>query len=246
MRSILLLLSLLLSSTVFGQINRPLDDLFRLNSQLNAGKTGQQITKESHDNYRKFIALDLNRPELTNYAVLDASKPRTINQLNADLTLRAAMENDVVSLDKYSKYDKDNKGIGFCFGRAMFIHLYLAINGVHRANIKKAFIVGPMSRGAWAWHVTTIVQSRDKNGKEIWLAIDPVAGEVMDVRDWYAHWQNSSDDGKLRLFIAESGKFGAGPSRYDERGISNSFYNNYFTDMMKWFDRNDVSDDLRL
>lgn len=246
MKKLLFVLSLAVTTSVFGQINKPLDDLFRLNASMNLGKTGAQITKESNDNYARFVALNVNSPALTNYSVLDADKVKTITIDQAELALDAAMRNDVVSLDKYSKYDKDNKGIGFCFGRAMFVNLYLAINGVHRANIKKAFVVGPMSRGSWAWHVTTIVQSKDRAGKESWLAIDPVMGYVVTVQEWYAHWQKSSDDGKLRLFIAEAGKFGAGASRYDERGISNPFYNNYFTDMMKWFEKNDVSEELRL
>ncbi len=246
MKHLLIGLSLLITTSVFGQINRAMDDLFHLTSQLNYGKTNAQIIKESNDNYDRFVAINVNAPSYTSYSVLDAEKPKTITVDQAELALDAAMRNDIVSLDQYSKYDRENRGIGFCFGRAMFINLYLAINGLARPNIKKAFVVGPMSRGAWGWHVTTIAQSKDRAGKEIWLAIDPVMGYVVTVQEWYAHWQRSSDDGKLRLLITEAGKFGAGPSRYDEQGISNPFYNNYFTDMMKWFERNDISRELRL
>ncbi len=244
MKNLFFFASLIISTTAFGQILRPMDDLFVQSARDNAGKTGAQVIAESNANYDRFVALDVNA--ISTYRQSDAAKPTFISRENADLALRAAMDNDVVSLDKYSKYDKDNKGIGFCFGRAMFVNLYLAINGVSRANIKKAFVVGPMSKGAWGWHVTTIVQSKNTSGKEIWLAIDPVAGQIMEAKQWYRHWQGSSDNGKLRFYIAESGKFGAGPSRYDERGISNPFYNNYFTDMMKWFEKNDISDELPL
>lgn len=48
------------------------------------------------------------------------------------------------------------------------------------------------------------------------------------------------------LYIAEAGKFGAGSSRYDEQGLSDPFYNNYFIDMRNWFHDNDVSRALKL
>lgn len=247
MKTTFAVLTLALATSAFAQIESSRSDLFSMTSRMNAGKTGAQIIRESDANYAKFIALDVNALAHSNIARNDDTrgKPTSLSLENARIALRAAMTNEVVSLDKYSKYDKDNKGIGFCFGRAMFIDTYLAMAGFHRANLKKAFVVGPMSRGAWGWHVTSIVQS-EKNGKEIWLALDPVAGTVMDVKDWYKKWQGESDDGKLRLFITERTKFGAGASWYDEKQISNPFYNNYFRDMMNWFGRNDVSDDLRL
>ncbi len=248
MKSMFALLSLVISSTVFGQIVRPADDLFRMTGMMNAGKTGAQIIKDSDSFYARFVALDVNASAHPNISRNDDTrgKPTSLSMENAKAVLKTAMMNEVVSLDKYSKYDAANKGIGFCFGRAMFVDTYLSMAGFHRANIKKAFVVGPMSSGSWAWHVTTIAQSTDRAGNEIWLALDPVAGQVMDVKAWYKKWQGASDDGKLRLFIAERTKFGAGASWYSENQISNPFYNNYFKDMMNWFGKNDVSDDLSL
>ncbi len=248
MKKLFFFASLIVTSSAFAQVLSPREDLFRLASSINVGKTGAQIIKESDANYARFVAYDVNKNAHPNVSRNDDTKgkPTSISMENARAVLQTAMTNEVVSLDRYSKYDKDNKGIGFCFGRAMFIDTYLAMAGFHRANLKKAFVVGPMSGGAWGWHVTTIAQSTDRAGNEIWLALDPVAGSVMDVKAWYKKWQGSSDDGKLRLFIAERTKFGAGASWYDEGQISNPFYNNYFKDMMSWFGRNDVSDDLSL
>lgn len=239
--SITLILGLL-SSTAFSQIQRPTDDLFSLAARLNAGKTSQQIIRESETNYARFVSLDVNASAPINIARNDdtQAKPRTITWSQAESVLDIATHHEVVSLTNISKYEKKSKGIGYCFGRAMFVDTFLSLAGLHRANIKKAFVVGSMSGGSWGWHVTTIVQSKHKNGKERWLAIDPVAGMVMDVRDWYKHWQYSSDDGKLRLFISEKTKFGAGSSWYSENQISDPFYSGYFRDMMRWFDRNGV------
>jgi hypothetical protein len=230
----------LLSSTVFAQIQRPTDDLLSMASRLNAGKTPQEIRRESESNYARFITLDVNASAPNNIARNDDTRPklRTLTWAQAESVLNIATHHEVVSLTNISKYEKKSKGIGYCFGRAMFIDTFLTLAGLHRANIKKAFVIGSMGGGDWGWHVTTIVQSKHSNGKERWLAIDPVAGRVMDVRDWYKHWQYSSDDGKLRLFIAERTKFGAGPSWYSENQISDPFYSGYFRDMMRWFARN--------
>lgn len=194
---------------------------------------------DSDRNYARFVREDVNRTASLNIARNDDTqgKLNSITWNQAVKVLSIASENDVVALHKVSKYEKNSKGIGFCFGRAMFIDTFLSLAGLHRANIKKAFVVGSMSGGAWGWHVSTIVQSQDKSGREVWLAIDPVAGSVMDVRDWYKKWQGSSDDGKLRLFISERTKLGAGSSWYSNNQISDPFYSGYFRDMMRWFER---------
>ena len=244
MKFTLLLAVLSFSISVHAQISRPLTDFFALARKDNAGKTSAQVNKESLDNYARFVAMDVNSPAHSPYSVLDANQPKSLTKNNATFVLMQAESNRVVSLNSYLKYDAENKGIGFCFGRAMFVNLYLAQAGFNRANMKKAFVIGSMSNRAWGWHVTTIVQSTHA-GKEIWLAIDPVARQVMEVKAWYKHWQGSSDDGMLRLYIADSGKLGAGSSRYDEEAIRNPFYNNYFNDMMAWFHENDIQNAIK-
>ena len=247
MKNLFVLITLFSAFTAQAQIRRASDNLFNLYQQDIAGKTPAVIQKESWDNYDKFVALDVNGQNMTNYYFQDQNKKTSLTMTKATKVLEAAKANDVVSLHKYHKYDPANKGIGFCFGRAMFVNLYLVMNKFHRANIKKAFVVGPMSSGSWGWHITTIVQSKNTHGKEIWLAIDPVVGKVVNVKDWYKEMiTNFSDNGKLKLYIADAGKFGAGNSRYDEQGLSDPFYNNYFTDMVNWFHDNDVSKELKL
>lgn len=246
MKNIFLFAALALSFSAYSQIYKSTDDLFAHQRRDVQGKSSTQIVRESLDAYERFVMVDVNSTLYSPYAVIDGSKAKELRPDRAQDVIDAAESNPVVALYQYSKYDKANKGIGFCFGRAMFTHLFLASAKFNRSNIKKAFVVGPMSNGAWAWHVTTIVQSKDARGKENWLAIDPVVGRVMDVKAWYKHWVNSSDDGKLKLYITDSGKFAAAPSTYDETNKTNAWYNNYFLDMDEWFKANDVRDALRL
>ena len=232
--------SLLLSLPLAAQVIRANDNLFNLTQTANQGKTPQMVINESLLNYDRFIQLDVNSYLYTPLSIVnqDANKARTVSVAQANHVIQSTISNPVVASHQNQKYDPDRKGIGFCFGRAMFTHLYLAQAGVNRANIKKAFVVGPMMNGAWAWHVATVVQSTLSSGQETWLVLDPVIGYVVDVRTWYKRWLQSSDDKKLRLFIADSGKFGAHPGNYDERNKTDAFYNRYFSDMDKWFEEN--------
>ncbi len=247
MKFIALLSIFALSTSAFAQLVKPMDDLFAMNNRLNAGKDGATITRESLANYDKFVAMDVNALQVQSLAIVDAKKLKFLTKNQAEIAIRASQANPVASTEQYHKYDPRNQGIGFCFGRATFVNLYLAAAGVNRANIKKAFIVGRMDGGAWGWHVTTIVESRNPvNGKEMWLALDPISQQgIQDVRSWYKEMSRKSDDGKLRLYIGEAGKLGAGASRYDEISFADPFYNNYFKDMRSWFEKNDVSKDLK-
>lgn len=244
-----LVLSISLTALAHAQLYRPLDDLDVKYASDVRGKTGKEVQAMSLKQYQDFINLDVNSPSLNVHYNRDDKKAQLMNAATANKVLEAAMYNPIISLHQYKKYDPTDRGIGFCFGRAMFIDLYLAINNFNRGSIKKAFVVGPMKTGdggSWAWHVTTIVQSKNRSGKEEWIAIDPIMGRIMNVTEWYKESLKLSTDGKLRLYITESGKFSQRAYRYDYSSFNHPAYNKYFTDMLSWFEANDVSDDLGL
>lgn len=244
-----LVLSISLTALAHAQLYRPLDDLDAKYAADIRGKSAKEVQAMSLKQYQDFIALDVNSPSLNVHYNRDEKKAQLLTVANANKVLEAATYNPIISLHQYKKYDPTNRGIGFCFGRAMFIDLYLAINNFNRGSIKKAFVVGPMQTGdggSWGWHVSTIVQSKNRSGKEEWIAIDPIMGRIMTVNEWYKESLKLSTDGKLRLYITESGKFAQRATRYDYNSFNHPAYNKYFTDMLNWFESNDVSDDLGL
>lgn len=244
-----LLLALTFTSFSYAQIYRPTANLDVQYNIDTYGKTAKDIQAMGLQEYAKFLTIDVNHHQWNVHYNRDINKPKTITQEQASRVMDAASTNPVVALYQRTKYDPKEQGIGFCFGRAMFVDLYTAMNGLDRGSIKKAFVVGPMSGGGsmiWGWHVTTIVQSKDRAGREMWLAIDPVVGTPMEVTAWYKYWLRSSTNGKLKLYITESGKFSQMAYRYDYSTFNHPFYNNYFTDMLKWFQNNDVSRELQL
>lgn len=245
--TVLLFLGISLSG--WTKIYQPSDDLRIAYYAEKQSLDINAIVEKSVNEYQSFLKLDTNSQKLNEHYFNDLEKPLYLPSYAGSRSIQAAAKNPVVSLYQYDKYDPDQQGIGFCFGRAMFIDLYLAINGLNRGSIKKAFVMGAMTSGdgaSWGWHVTTIVQSLDARGQKTWLALDPIMGQVMSVMQWYQETLNMSVDGKLRLYITDAGKFSPRPSQYNYRSMNDDFYNNYFTDMMKWFATNDISDELGL
>ncbi len=78
----------------------------------------------------------------------------------------------VVSLESLAIYDPTGE-IGFCYGRAMAVHLRARQMGLKSSRIRKLFIIGDLREGAdpeWRFHVTTLVQGPGDQ----WYAVDPV------------------------------------------------------------------------
>ncbi|MGZ3684996.1 MAG: hypothetical protein ACXVCI_14140, partial [Bdellovibrionota bacterium] len=136
----------------------------------------------------------------------------------ADSELRALYDkvanNPVSALCHYEKYDPQNRGIGYCFGRAMTVHLEALIGGLQKEDIKKIWSVGNLKNEgtSWRYHVSTIVRGKDGE----WYAIDPIMDKPMKVGDWRKQMQTYGDD-SMRIFVTDPQR--AAPS-------SRAVYNN--------------------
>lgn len=147
--------------------------------------------------------------------------------------LTDAMNDKIIGKKSEKKYDPAGN-IGFCFGRAMWLHLELLQRGVSKDSIFKAFVIGPMSYAniMWQFHVATIVRNSETGG---FLVIDPEFGQVLSLENWFAQNMNLSTDKKLRLYVTEPSKFGASADDYDKYALNDKWYNSYFKDMLAYF-----------
>jgi hypothetical protein len=118
---------------------------------------------------------------------IDTTSPSKVEFLDAkarDLLLLDAKAHPVARLDQLNKYDPQ-KLTGFCFGRAMAVHILARQRGLKPQSIKKQFIVGDL-RGIraketeWRFHLTTLVKG--EGGK--WYAIDPIFPRVLTQTEW--------------------------------------------------------------
>lgn len=160
-----------------------------------------------------------------------------------------AVQHPIAGIQALKKYDPEGH-IGFCFGRALFVHLELLRRGVSKDSIKKVFVVGEMIEGTlgstevinWQFHVATAV--RDTNGE--WWVIDP-SYELMKIRDWYRYMRTMSPDKTLSLFVTQTAKIGPSAWEYNTQpgGLLDSFYNDYFKDLFAYFKKNKPVKDYR-
>ena len=171
----------------------------------------------------------------------------SISEVAASKLLRLVLENPVVN-PASSKYDQPNVSIGYCFGRATFVHLMLLKMGVQKNSIRKIWAVGPMKAGGimWQFHVATAAYTEGKG----WLIIDSNHSAPMPIRDWMAHYgKQSAPEGMVRFYASDASKFAFELGKYSrvQLGINMSadkdWYRNYFKDMMAWLKDREVSED---
>jgi len=86
------------------------------------------------------------------------------------------------------KYDPEGK-IGYCYGRAMAVHLRARRMGLKPDSIRKLFIVGDLRQSEkpeWRFHVTTLIKGTEGG----WYAVDPILkrpffkGTALPMKQW--------------------------------------------------------------
>ncbi|MES2801791.1 MAG: protein-glutamine glutaminase family protein [Bdellovibrionota bacterium] len=144
------------------------------------------------------------------------------------------------------KYDPSGD-IGFCFGRATFIHLMLLKMGLQKNSIRKIWAMGSMNTGEmnWRYHVATMAYTKRKG----WLVLDTNHGAAVSLQEWVAAYSKMSTDGKLRFYTSDASKFGFKMGKYSRLylGIDlnqeRDYFRGYFKDMMEWVHKRKLSQD---
>lgn len=194
-----------------------------LYEQYEAETTGRQPAEIDAQNAAVFAALAQWQPRV------NSGRLQGIDAATARATLDDAMKDPVVGLANVKTYDPNGQ-LGFCFGRAMYLHLDLLQRGVDKGSIFKAFVIGPMKYENidWQFHVATVVRSTEGG----WIVIDPEYRQVLSLEEWFKKNASLSTDKKLRLYVTEAKKFGASAPAYTEPALQDPWYNGYFKDML--------------
>ncbi|MFP5520699.1 MAG: protein-glutamine glutaminase family protein [Bdellovibrionia bacterium] len=145
-------------------------------------------------------------------------------------------------------YQRPQTEIGYCFGRATFIHLMLLRLGVQKESIKKIWIVGPMkipgTNLIWDYHVATMVFSE----KQGWMVLDSNIGRPVTIDNWFSNYYHMSVDRRAKLFVTDASKFAPDLGKYDrvQLGLNMSreqdWYQHYFKDLMRYVGQKPLSD----
>lgn len=177
---------------------------------------------------------------LTDYAPpVCEGKARAITFDDGKSVIDLVQRNEVTGYEFRERYRRPNVEIGFCFGRATFVHLALLKMGLHRDSIVKLWAVGTMQTPnvTWDFHVATAAYVKDRG----WMVLDSNYSEPMSVQAWFGLMrdQNRDADQKLRLYVSEPNKFGVDSGKYSrvQMGLDlnreTDWYQHYFVDMMQ-------------
>lgn len=162
----------------------------------------------------------------------DEERKATISKGEADELYRIVASHPVASLAVTHKYDPNNSGTGFCFGRAMTAHLEALFNmKVKNSSIRKLFAMGKLQTGSktWGWHVTAIIKAKEGG----WWAIDPVRGSVVSAENWYKWMLDSLNPSKdLVLLHDRAMRLGPTASKYTLQQVNMQDYHDYFKDLL--------------
>lgn len=163
----------------------------------------------------------------------DAITPKQAQRL-----LDSISPHPVVGQEAYDFYNRPGREIGFCFGRATYVHLALLKMGVKKEAIKKIWTVGETGgQMNWIYHVATAVRTTD--GK--WTVIDNFVGKLVTAQEWATEMRKMTVDGKKATFITDAKKFHPQTGTYSrvELGLDLSrekdYYQHYFRDLFAWF-----------
>lgn len=183
--------------------------------------------------------LEMEKQEFSKLNVVEhASSKDAISLEQANNLLKTISPHPIVGNAAYDSYNRSPTEIGYCFGRATYVHIALLRMGVKKDAIKKIWTVGATGGATnWIYHVATAVRTTDGN----WTVIDNFVGRLLTAQEWASQMRTLTIDGKKATFISDAKKFGPKTGAYSrlQLGLDLSrdkdFYKHYFADLFKWF-----------
>jgi hypothetical protein len=146
-----------------------------------------------------------------------------------------------VSNPANSAYYDPRGYLGFCFGRAMAVHLEALTRGLAPDSVLKLWAVGNLQDDdgtRWGYHVTTLLRGAALTPlgvQQVWWAIDPLYERAMTIEQWYAQMRQELDPTKtMRLYSTYPNKFSPKPGEYNGLELLSPAYNGFFRDLLTY------------
>ncbi len=202
-----------------------------------------------YDYYQQQISLlsqdevaSLNRSfvkSVSEYVPPDNDKrSQTLDQVRAQKILDLVFDHPTIGFKADDIYSQPGEEMGYCFGRAMYMHLIALKLGVQKESIKKIWAVGPMQSDKpgveWGYHVALMVYT-----KQGWIVLDPNLRRVFSVNDWVQYYEAKNLDGRGRFYATDPEKFGLYSGKYSryllglDLSPDQDWFKHYFVDMMQ-------------
>lgn len=192
----------------------------------------------------------------THASNIQPSQPTRRSEISlnaAELTelLALAQNHPVLREDLRGEADLPQLPMGYCFGRAAYLHLELLRRQVPGIQIAKLFALGHfLVRGQnWDFHVATLTlakQSLSKNEPEAlkfhWQVLDPsLSSHPLSPEKWMEQVQSLAaprERFRVRFYFSDPIKFHPLYGAYQPNDLFSQDFGSYFRDLAKWFDQN--------
>jgi len=215
----------LLYKNTFGPTTEELDLLLRRNGNLFAvmKRSAEETAKLNEDSLK--MLRDLPMPPA------NPKRKAGLSVAEIEALYKAALKNPQVKKSLCGTYNGSGQ-LGFCWGRAMAVHLQALHSKVSNQSVRKLWAVGEMKSDsiAWRYHVSTVVRS----DQGIWYAVDPIFPGPMPVEEWYANLKAGYAGTEfVRLYSTPAKRFGPGKwEKYNKNHLKEAAYYNFFADLM--------------
>lgn len=206
-------------------------------------RVSQSLTGEKRAAAVSEILETSNRSLLTQMNEIAKSVPErsggptvALSREQAEKVLATIKNHPVVGDAATLKYDTPMGQIGYCFGRATYVHWQLLRLGVAPDSIGKMFAVGPLiyKNTGWEFHTVTLV----RNASGGWWVIDAFQEKVVTADDWMdrmRRWSYQPKHPHLRFYFSDPVKFRPVPGAYSSETLYDPMYRGYFRDLVRWF-----------
>ncbi len=165
-------------------------------------------------------------------------RAQSISLAEAQNLLNYVDSHEVVGFDAKANYKRENVEIGYCFGRAAFLHLLLLKMGLQKESILKVWTVGPQKSTSgefnWSFHVSTLAYVKGYG----WMTLDTSVHKPQVIEHWFSHHRDLSLDEKMRFYVTDPSRFTVDLDKYHpvQMGLKldreSDWYRHYFKDMV--------------
>jgi len=162
-----------------------------------------------------------------------------VSKMQAELILSVIRQHPVVGPEAAKKYDSWDQQVGFCFGRAAFVHWELLRRDIPAQSIGKIFLIGNLALNLrtgsfWDYHMATIVRDQEHG----WWVIDPLVDRILPVKEWMQQmhaWALNPKQPEIRFYFSDPIKMLPIPGNYNAEQLFYTGYKGYFQDLFTWF-----------
>jgi len=200
--------------------------------KVNGDKSGDvKVLRAKQNKFFHDRIEELNAPTIA--ALEKSAVPATDRRAIAEKVLATIAASPVAKVENVMTYDRTGQ-VGFCFGRAMYVHYLLLQAGVKPEEVARIFVLGDLRVGELMWKFHTAILVRDP--RDGYLVVDPLQPKPMGYRDWMkanAALEIKEPNSRARFYVTDPRKFLPAYGKYDLAQLNDPLLKKYFDSLRR-------------